>query len=116
MKLELVRAEELSDNGRVEVAEVEDSDFALHADNVVDNLLGAALADSKLVLVGAELVYQLDKALDREGIVLGGDAELLFALALAVALADILDLVVRLARVAHELHSVAGQRNASARA
>ena len=63
------------------------------------------------------MLYHFDKALDRKGIMLGGDAELLFQISVfAVFFKQIIILRQHLARIANELQAVVCRRDASAAA
>ncbi len=66
----------------VEVVQIEHTHLAFAAAHVFQNFGGAAFVNAEGVLIRPELTGQLNEGLDREGIVLGGDAELLFHLPL----------------------------------
>ena len=114
---EVARVEQALDDLAVEVAQVEDADVALERSDIFDDFPGAGFADGELVLVGIEQLDGFHEALDREGVVLRRDGELLLALArLAVLVHDDFVMVVQLARVRDEFLALVGERYAAARA
>ena len=64
----------------VEVVQIEHAHLAFAAAHVFQNFDGAAFVDAEGVFIRPELPGQLDEGFDRKGVVLGGDAELLFHL------------------------------------
>ncbi len=98
----------------VEVVEVDYAYLAAESRDVADDLGGLCLADCELVLSGVELLDHFNERLDREGVVLRGDAELLLDIALAdVLLGEDVELSDHLPRVLQELRAVVGERDAT---
>ena len=109
--------EQVVDVLAVEIAQVQNSDFALEACHVVDDVLGLYLAESEFVFVDIELFHHLHEGLDREGIMLRRNGELLLLLhGLVVTATESLVMVIQLVRLGHEFLAVRRKRHAAARA
>ena len=109
--------EQVGDVLAIEIAQVKHAYLALERRHVVDDFLGFRLADGKVVVVEVELLDHLDKALDRERVVLRGDGELLaLHFALAIAFQHSLVVVVQLVRLGDELLPRDSERDTATRA
>ena len=73
LKFQVVLLQKLVDRLAVERILVQDADLAAEIPDVRDHLPGLRLVDGKLVLIHAVLLHELDKRLDREGVVLHRD-------------------------------------------
>ena len=76
VKFQAAFPHDLPENRLIETIQVEDADRAPVLGDVVQDFPGLRLADAEIILRAAVLSEQLGKCLDREGVVLRGDAEL----------------------------------------
>ena len=115
VELQVAFLEQVGDVLAVEIAQVQDADFALEACHVVDDFLGLGFAESEVVVVQVELLDHFHEGLDGKGVVLRGYGEfLLLVHGVAVAFEDCFVVVVQLACLRHELFAFGGERDAAA--
>ena len=77
-KIQIVLVEDLHENIPVEIVQIEDTELALVAPDIFNDLCCFALIDPEGVFIDGELLCEFDKCLDRKSIVLGRDTEALF--------------------------------------
>ena len=80
LERQLVPAQQLGEHGFIRLAQIHDAKLAPPRGHIVDDLTGLRFAQDKAVAVGVELLHDIDKGVDREGIVLARHAELGLAL------------------------------------
>ena len=77
-KFEVVFPQRLADHRLVKTVQIQHANLAPKLRHILNQLIRLRLADTEIVLFSAVLTDQIDKRLNGKGIVLGGDAELLF--------------------------------------
>ena len=84
MEDEVVGLEELFQDGTVEVVHIEDADFTFHIRHITDDFIGLCFLKTKIVGVAAVFLDEVDKGIDRKGVVLGRNTKFLLAAGLGL--------------------------------
>jgi hypothetical protein len=75
MEEQIVFQKQFAQNLRVKGAEIEDAKLAAQALHVFDNLKGLCFPQGEVVFLKTGLPDEVDKSVDRKGIVLGGNGK-----------------------------------------
>ncbi len=99
----------------VKFTEVQNADFTLEGCHIVNHFLGLGFTNGKFVIVNVITLHQVHEGLDRKGVVLGRNSELLlFLFGLAVVFQNGFVMVVQLVCLSHEIFTFGGKSHAAA--
>ena len=114
-KLQIGGLKKLQQRPPIKIIQIQDADLASGGSDVLDNIPGAGLPDGEFVFRNVQGPCQLHERFHREGIMLGGNGELLLVQALlAVRVHQVLILAVYLAGVGQEFEPLRRERDALA--
>ena len=79
MKLQIVGLQDLREHNLIEIIEKQDSDLTPHTRHILDNLIRLCLPDAEIIFILSIFLDQINKCINRKGIMLRGDTKLLLS-------------------------------------